>query len=137
LAIGYIVNIGKSGCFVQIGHNTVIRAGLNELSDDANFNFNHEMPIGSIVFGRVYRIDTQPNGEKKFHFSTRQSIVVYGALAVERKSLQVGQQVESIVMAVADGKVFSQIKGSYVKIKVKGCNQSDNLSVGDHVFSTL
>jgi rRNA biogenesis protein RRP5 len=107
LAIGYIVNIGKAGCFVQIGHNTVIRAGLNELSDDSNFNFTEEMPIGRIVLGRVYRIDTQTNGEKRFHFSTRQSIVVYGALAVERKSLTVGQEVESIVMALADGKAFS------------------------------
>lgn len=33
LALGYIVNIGKAGCFVQIGHNCTVRAGLNELSD--------------------------------------------------------------------------------------------------------
>ena len=40
-------------------------------------------------------------------------------------------------MAIADGKAFSQIKGSYVKIKVKGYSASDNLKVGDHVFSNL
>lgn len=39
LAIGYIVNIGKAGCFIQIGHNCVVRAGLNELSDQSNFDF--------------------------------------------------------------------------------------------------
>ena len=39
LAIGYIVNIGKAGCFVQIGHNCVVRAGLNELSDRNGFDF--------------------------------------------------------------------------------------------------
>ena len=39
LAIGYIVSIGKPGCFIQIGHNCVVRAGLNELSDQSNFDF--------------------------------------------------------------------------------------------------
>lgn len=39
LCIGYITNIGKSGCFVQIGHNCTVRAGLNELSDLTGFNF--------------------------------------------------------------------------------------------------
>lgn len=52
------MNIGKAGCFVQIGHNTTVRAGLNELSDQANFNFNEEMPLGRLVLGRVYKIDT-------------------------------------------------------------------------------
>ena len=39
LAIGYIVNIGKAGCFIQIGHNCVVRSGLNELNDSSSFNF--------------------------------------------------------------------------------------------------
>lgn len=39
LCVGYITNIGKSGCFVQIGHNCTVRAGLNELSDSQTFNF--------------------------------------------------------------------------------------------------
>ena len=95
------------------------------------------MPIGRIVLGRVYRIDNQSNGEKRFHFSTRQSIVVYSAMAVERKSLQVDQEVEAIIMAIADGKSFAQIKGSYVKIKVKGYTAKDKLTVGDHIFTSL
>ena len=33
LCIGYIVNLAKPGCFIQIGHNCVVRAGFNELSD--------------------------------------------------------------------------------------------------------
>lgn len=40
-------------------------------------------------------------------------------------------------MALADGKAFAQIKGSYVKIKVKGYSASDKLKVGDHIFSNL
>jgi ribosomal protein S1 len=39
LCIGYVTNIGKSGCFVQIGHNCTVRAGLNELSDITGFDF--------------------------------------------------------------------------------------------------
>jgi len=39
LAIGYIVNIAKAGCFIQIGHNCVVRAGLNDLDDSSSFNF--------------------------------------------------------------------------------------------------
>lgn len=33
LVQGYVTNIGKSGCFLQIGHNCTVRAGLNELRD--------------------------------------------------------------------------------------------------------
>lgn len=44
--MGYITNIGKSGCFVQIGHNCTVRAGLNELSDQSSFNFAEQMPLG-------------------------------------------------------------------------------------------
>jgi len=39
LALGHVVNVGKAGCFISIGHNCVVRAGLNELSDSSNFNF--------------------------------------------------------------------------------------------------
>jgi len=41
------------------------------------------------------------------------------------------------MMAFAEGKGFAQIKGTYIKIKVKGFNESDSLNVGDHVLSTL
>ena len=107
MALGYIVNIGKAGCFVQIGHNCTVRAGLNELSDNANFNFNEEMPIGRIVIGRVYKVDTPPSGEKRYNFSTRKSLVVFGAESVVRSKLAVDEEVESIVMAMAEGKAFS------------------------------
>lgn len=54
-----------------------------------------------------------------------------------RSSLAVDDEVESIVMAMAEGKAFAQIKGSYIKIKVKGYDKKDRVQVGDHVFSTL
>ena len=78
------------------------------------------MPIGRIVLGRISRTDEPANGDKRFHFSTRQSLVVYGVGVVDRSKLEVGTEVESIMMAFAEGKAFAQIKGSYIKIKVKG-----------------
>lgn len=40
-------------------------------------------------------------------------------------------------MAIAEGKAFSQIKGTYIQIKVKGYDASAKLKIGDHVISTL
>ena len=34
LTIGYVTNISKAGCFIQVAHNVSMRAGLNELSDE-------------------------------------------------------------------------------------------------------
>lgn len=119
LAVGYVTNIGKAGCFVQIGHKCTVRAGLNELSDSAKFNFEAEVPVGRLVLGRITKVDTQPNGDKRYHFSTRQSLVVYGVGAIDRSKLEVGSEVTSIVMAVADQKAFCQVKGTFIKLKVK------------------
>lgn len=56
---------------------------------------------------------------------------------IERSKLEVGSEVESIMMAFAEGKGFSQIKGTYIKMKVKGFESSEGLKIGDHVVSTL
>jgi len=39
LCTGYITNISKAGCFIQVAHNVSMRAGLNELSDDQDYDF--------------------------------------------------------------------------------------------------
>jgi len=57
LCIGYINNIGKSGCFVQIGQNCTVRAGLNELSDNSSYDFAEQMPVGRMVLCRIYKVD--------------------------------------------------------------------------------
>lgn len=54
-------------------------------------------------------------------------MVVYGAHSISRGKLSVGDEVESIIMAIAEGKAFSQIKGSYIKIKVKGYTAKDKI----------
>ena len=39
LFTGYVTNLSKAGCFIQIGHKCVVRVGLNELSDEADYDF--------------------------------------------------------------------------------------------------
>lgn len=107
------------------------------MSDQSNFDFQAQLPIGTIVLGRIARVHESPAGDKKFDFSTRQSLVVYGVGVTERSKLQVGDEVESIVMALAEGKAFAQIKGTYIKLKVKGAESVAQLKVGDHITSTL
>ena len=85
------------------------------------------MPIGRIVLGRISRTSDAADGSKRFDFSTRQSLVVYGVGVIERSKLEVGAEVESIVMALAEGKAFTQIKGTYLKIKVKGFEATEKL----------
>jgi hypothetical protein len=85
------------------------------------------MPLGRIVVGRISKTEESTNGDKRFDYSTRRTLVVYGVGNVDRKKLDVGGEVHSIVMAVAEGKAFAQIKGSYIKIKVKGYDSKDKL----------
>lgn len=64
------------------------------------------MPIGRLVVGRISKVDDKTE-TKRFHFSTRQSLTVFGVGVIERSKLQVGDKVESIIMAVAEGKAFA------------------------------
>ena len=105
---------------------------MNELSDSSSFNLEQEMPVGRLVLGRISKVD-ETNGQKRFHFSTRQSLVVFGVGCVDRAKLAVDDEVEAIIMAVADGKAFGQIKGSYIKLKVK----NGSVKVGAHVVAKL
>jgi len=64
-----------------------VRAGLNELNDNASFDFANEMPVGRIVVGRISKIDEPTNAPKRYNFSTRQSLVVYGVGGIDRSKL--------------------------------------------------
>jgi len=87
LATGYVTNIGRPGCFIQIGHNCTVSAGLNDLDDSTSFDFNSNMPVGRLVVGRISSAKEGPNGQKRYGFSTRQSLVVYGVGTVDRAKL--------------------------------------------------
>lgn len=55
----------------------------------------------------------------RFHASLRHSLVVYGVDQIDFTQLKQEQEVSAIVLAVADGVAFGQIKGSYYKLKIK------------------
>lgn len=114
-----------------------MRAGLNELSDTPSFNFTEQMPVGRMVLARVYKVD-DVQGKKRFNITLRKSLVVYGTSVVARDSLAEGTQVECIVIAVIEGgtKAFAQIKGSYLKVKVKEL-QAGTVTDGDNILVTL
>lgn len=96
-----------------------MRAGLNELSDESSYDFQEQMPLGRLVLARVVKVEESHNG-KRFNVTLRRSLVVFGTNAVEKSTLQEDAQVECIVLAIADGKLFAQVKGSYHKLKIKG-----------------
>lgn len=127
LVAGYVTSISKAGCFVQIGHNTTGRAALNELSDEADFDFQKKMAVGMLVVGRVTKKEDGP----RFHLSLRRSLVIHGVGQISRASLEVEQEHTVIVLALtADAVCFGQIKGSYHKLKVKGA-PTKSLKIGD------
>src|SRR5690606_13028492 len=74
--------------------------------------------------------------KKWYHFSIRKSLVVYGTNVVDRSALEVGNPVEAIILTIADGKAFAQLKGSYLKLKVKNFAE-DSIKEGDHVTAKL
>lgn len=78
------------------------------------------MPLGRMVLARIYKVD-DVQGKKRFNVTLRKSLVVYGVNAIERDSLSEGTEVQCIVVALLEGgvKAFAQIKGSYLKVKVK------------------
>ena len=89
LFVGYVSNVSKAGCFVQIGHLTTVRIGLNELDDSETFNFAEQMVIARMVCGRITK--TMGEGEDiRFNASLRKSIVVHGVGLVNRNQLKTG-----------------------------------------------
>lgn len=89
------------------------------------------MPISRIVIGRITKVEDK-NDKKWFHFSMRKSIVTYGSNQLNRENMQEGNIVECIVLTFVDGKVFAQIKGTYLKLKVKNIEKV-KLNKGDHI----
>jgi hypothetical protein len=91
------------------------------------------LPLGRLVYGRIIKIEEK--GEtKRFHCSLRKSVVVYGINAMQRDDIEVGKQLEAIIITVLEGKAYGQIKGSYNKIKVK---EGKGIKEGDIVIVTV
>ena len=63
-----------------------MRAALNELSDSPTFNYVEEMPVGRVVIGRITKVE-EKGEDKRFHFSLRKSLVVFGVGVINRNEL--------------------------------------------------
>jgi hypothetical protein len=117
LALGYVTGISKAGCFIQVGYNTSIRAGLNELFDEPDVDFVNQLPIGVVVLARITKTE---DNNTKFNCSLRRSLLLYGVHHVKKNEIKPGMRYSCVVLATsADGVSFAQIKGSYYKLKVK------------------
>lgn len=118
LTVGYVTNISKAGCFIQVAHNVTMRAGLNELSDDPDYDFVSQLPIGRVVLARITK--TLENNTK-FNCSLRKSLVVYGVHLVAKSDMKPQARLPCLILATSsDGISFGQLKGSYHKLKIKG-----------------
>jgi translation initiation factor IF-1 len=64
--------------------------------------------------------------------------VVFGVNVIRRDTLKEGSQVEAKVEALIDDgvKMIAQIRGSYLKVKVKQCKAGE-ISVGDNIAVNL
>lgn len=90
-----------------------------------------------MVLCRIYKID-EVNGKKRFNITLRKSLVIYGVNVVNRDTLSEGVQVECTVAALIEDKTkaIAQIKGSYLKVKVKEL-KSGEVKEGDNIIVTL
>ena len=88
-----------------------------------------------MVLCRIYKVDTV-NGKKRFNATLRRSLVVYGVNVVSREALAEGNQIECTVATLIEDKAIAQIKGSYLKLKVKEFKEGQ-VKVGDNLIVNL
>jgi len=62
-----------------------MRAGLNELSDEQDYDFLGQMPIGRIVLARITKAF---ENNTRFNCSLRKSLNVYGVHQVAKNDLK-------------------------------------------------
>lgn len=95
------------------------------------------MPLGRMVLCRIYKVD-DVQGKKRFNVTLRKSLVVHGTNAIERDSLSEGAQIECQIATFIEDKTkaIAQIKGSYLKMKVKEI-KAGQVKEGDNVVATL
>ena len=93
--------------------------------------------MGRMVLARIYKVD-DVQGKKRFNITLRKSLVVFGVNVVSRDSLTEGAQVPCTIAAVIEGgsKAFAQIKGSYLKVKVKQLKPGQ-VTEGDNIIVKL
>jgi len=101
LCLGYVLNVGKAGCFIKIGSNTTVRAALNELYDEVDV-WSERICPGRIVIGRILKVEDL-KGQKRVHFTLRKTAIVHG---INRERATVGSELDVIVMAKSADALF-------------------------------
>ena len=90
-----------------------------------------------MVLCRIYKVD-DVQGKKRFNVTLRRSLVVYGTNVVDRDALTEGAQIECQIATFIEDKTkaIAQIRGSYLKIKVKELKPGQ-VSEGENVVVAL
>ena len=98
LTVGYITNVSKAGCFIQVAHNVTMRAGLNELSDDPDYDFVSQLPLGRVCLARITKTS---DNNSRFDCSLRRSLIVYGVHQVNKSELKPSTQLPCLILATS------------------------------------
>lgn len=56
IAQGFVVNVGKKGCFVRLSHSITARVFLKELADTFIKDPSQSFPVGKLVAGRILAV---------------------------------------------------------------------------------
>ncbi|EAR99985.1 S1 RNA-binding domain protein (macronuclear) [Tetrahymena thermophila SB210] len=104
--VGYINQTNDKGCFIKIGQDTVVRASLNELSDEHIAKPQTHFYQNKLVVGRIIQIKE----DGKIEASLRESVIKYG-YSMDDSKLQVGATVYGTVVGHYQGRASVSIRG--------------------------
>ncbi|KDO28237.1 hypothetical protein SPRG_06286 [Saprolegnia parasitica CBS 223.65] len=110
LVTGYVATVGSGGCFVRSHRSRTARVLLRELSDDFVKEPAKMFPAGTLVVGRVTKVEND-----KVELSLKASVVTEGAggaSSVTLESLSVGMNVKGTISSVQTYGVFIKIENS-------------------------
>ena len=116
IVLGYVTSSTEKGVFIKIGKDTVVRAGLKELSDEKTTQPNLLFKQDELVICRItsiYKKDHQNENEKQFkvNVSLRESVIKYN-LSLKMKDLNANNFYECYIMNETDDKFEVCIVGS-------------------------
>ncbi|RQM29029.1 hypothetical protein B5M09_003214 [Aphanomyces astaci] len=136
LVSGYVATVAAGGVFVRLHRSVTARVMLRDLSDEFVKEPAATFPPGTLVAGRVTKVD---NG--KVELSLKASVVTGSTSQLTVKSLTVGQTVKGTIRSIQTYGVFVLLENSSVSglchisevadAKVKSLDGV--FSVGDYV----
>ncbi|OQS07493.1 rRNA biogenesis protein rrp5 [Thraustotheca clavata] len=107
LVQGYVASVTSGGCFVRIHRSRTARVLLRDLSDDYVKEPAKQFPPGTLVAGRVTKVDGD-----KLELSLKASVVTGNSGSVTLESLSVGQNVKGTISSIQPYGVFIKVENS-------------------------